>query len=66
MYTASPASFYAGPMKIINSILFNSDPAFNLRREDCNGQSNGQNDVGVSGREFALVTGEMWLQALKW
>lgn len=66
LYTASPASFYAGPMKIINSILFNSDPAFNLRREDCNGQSNGQNDLGVSGREFALVTGEMWLQALKW
>lgn len=59
-------SSYAGPMKLINNI-FNSDLAFNLRRDEEAASQNGENgEVGVSGREYALVPGEMWLQALKW
>ncbi|KAK7257573.1 hypothetical protein RIF29_31634 [Crotalaria pallida] len=63
LYIASPVSM--GPMKIINNI-FSSDLVFNLRREEDlpNNRENGE--VGVSGRDFALVSGEMWLQALKW
>ncbi|KAA8550136.1 hypothetical protein F0562_001848 [Nyssa sinensis] len=64
LYMASPAS-YPGPMKIINNI-FNSDLVFNLRREDDSVQNNENSEVGISGRDFALVPGEMWLQALKW
>lgn len=53
-------------MKIINNI-FNSDLVFNLRREEEVSLHNGENgEVGVSGRDYALVPGEMWLQALKW
>ncbi|XP_010247842.1 PREDICTED: ubiquitin carboxyl-terminal hydrolase 8 [Nelumbo nucifera] len=63
VYTASSTS-YAGPMKIINNI-FNSDLVFNLRREEDSGQDD-LDDEGVSGRDYALVTGEMWLKALKW
>ncbi|XP_062082489.1 ubiquitin carboxyl-terminal hydrolase 8 isoform X2 [Humulus lupulus] len=65
VYAASSASLYAGPMKIINNI-FNSDLMFNLRREEDNVQSNENGEVGVSGRDFALVSGEMWVQALRW
>lgn len=66
LYAASPAtSIYAGPMKIINNI-FNSDLAFNLRREE-DSVGNGENgEAGISGRDFALVSGEMWVEALKW
>ncbi|KAI3412465.1 Ubiquitin carboxyl-terminal hydrolase [Psidium guajava] len=64
-YAASPASSYGGPMKIINNI-FGSDLAFNLRREENSTQDCENGEVGVSGRDFALVSGEMWVQALKW
>ncbi|PIN07052.1 Ubiquitin C-terminal hydrolase [Handroanthus impetiginosus] len=63
-YAASPAPPY-GPMKILNNI-FNSDIAFNLRKEDellCNGESG---EVGVSNRDYAFVPGNVWLQTLKW
>lgn len=63
LYTASAAS--SGPMKIINSI-FNSDIVFNLRREDDTLQDSHNGVVGISGRDYALVPGETWLQALKW
>lgn len=62
MYEGSPASSYGGPMKLINNI-FNSDVAFNLRREEDAAQDG---EMGVLGRDFALVSGEMWVQALKW
>ncbi|XP_038683004.1 ubiquitin carboxyl-terminal hydrolase 8-like isoform X2 [Tripterygium wilfordii] len=65
LYTATRGSSYGGPMKIINNI-FNSDLLFNLRREEDSVQSGENGEVGVSGRDFALVHGEMWLQALKW
>lgn len=64
LYTASQTSSY-GPMKIINNI-FNSDLAFNLRRENESSHHNENSEVGVSGRDYALVTGDMWVQALKW
>lgn len=65
MYAASPAQSYGGPMKLINNI-FNSDLAFNLRREEDSVQDGEDGEVGVSGRDFALVSGEMWVEALKW
>ena len=66
LYTGLPGSSYAGPMKIINNI-FNSDLVFGLRREDdLSAQSREDGEVGVSGRDFALISGEVWLQALKW
>ncbi|KAM6576600.1 hypothetical protein CsatB_028437 [Cannabis sativa] len=65
VYAASSASLYGGPMKIINNI-FNPDLMFNLRREEDNAQSKENGEVGVSGRDFALVSGEMWVQALRW
>lgn len=64
-YAASPSSPYGGPMKIFNNI-FNSDVAFNLKKEEelsCNGESG---EVGVSSKDYALVPGDMWLQSLKW
>ncbi|CAL2265527.1 unnamed protein product [Prunus armeniaca] len=64
LYVTSQASSYAGPMKIINNI-FNSDLVFNLKREDT--VHSGENgEVGVSGRDYALVPAEMWVQALRW
>ncbi|CAM8972958.1 unnamed protein product [Rhodiola kirilowii] len=65
IYLASPGSTYAGPIKIINSI-FNSDLVVSLRKEEESKQNNESAEAGVSGRDFALVSGEMWLQALKW
>ena len=66
LYAASPAtSIYAGPMKIINNI-FNSDLAFNLRREEDSVRNGENGEAGISGRGFALVSGEMWVEALKW
>lgn len=65
LYAASPAPSFAGPMKIINNI-FNSDLMFNLRREEDPVQNSENGEVGVSGRDYALVPGEMWVQALKW
>lgn len=65
LYVATPGASYAGPMKIINSI-FNSDLVFNLRREEDSSQNGESGEVGVSGRDYALVPGETWLQALKW
>ncbi|KAI5667081.1 hypothetical protein M9H77_16934 [Catharanthus roseus] len=66
LYTASPVPSYGGPMKIINN-LFSSDLSFNLRKENDSLLPNCENgEVGVSGRDYALVSGEMWLQALKW
>ncbi|EXB39662.1 Ubiquitin carboxyl-terminal hydrolase 8 [Morus notabilis] len=35
------------------------------REEDCAGNSE-NGEVGISGRDFALVSGEMWVEALKW
>ncbi|WCJ40132.1 Ubiquitin carboxyl-terminal hydrolase 8 [Euphorbia peplus] len=65
LYTGTSASSYAGPMKLINNI-FNSDLVLNLKKED-ESLPNGDNaEVGVSGRDYALVQGEMWLKALKW
>ncbi|XP_023512827.1 ubiquitin carboxyl-terminal hydrolase 8-like [Cucurbita pepo subsp. pepo] len=64
-FLASPGSSYAGPMKIINSI-FSSDLVFNLRREEDSSQNSENGEVGISGRDYALVSGEMWVQALKW
>lgn len=51
-------------MKLINNI-FNSDILFDLRREGDapNGETG---EASVSGRDFALVSSDMWLQALKW
>ncbi|CAH1436150.1 unnamed protein product [Lactuca virosa] len=74
LYDALPASsLYAGPMKILNSI-FKSDLAFNLMKkeeDDDNyvSENNGGEDRdinGVSGRNYALVSADMWLEALKW
>ncbi|CAK9184656.1 unnamed protein product [Ilex paraguariensis] len=65
LYTASPAYSYGGPMKLINNI-FSSDIVFNLRREDDSLTNNENGEVGVSGRDYSLVPGEMWLEALKW
>lgn len=65
-YIASPASSYGGAMKILNNIFY-SDIAFNLKKEDPSLLRSGKNgEVGVSGRDYALVPGEMWLQTLKW
>ncbi|XP_022731661.1 ubiquitin carboxyl-terminal hydrolase 8-like [Durio zibethinus] len=65
LYTATPGTSYGCPMKLINNI-FNSDLVFNLRKEE-DSLHNGKNgEVGVSGRDYALVPGEIWLQALKW
>ncbi|MCI34659.1 ubiquitin carboxyl-terminal hydrolase 8-like, partial [Trifolium medium] len=64
VYASSPGSSY-GPMKIINNI-FNSDLVFNLQREEESRHVLENGEVGVSGRDFALVSGDMWLQALKW
>ncbi|CAI0447573.1 unnamed protein product [Linum tenue] len=68
LYTASQASSsYVGPMKLINN-MFSSDLMLNLRGEEEGSLPNGgeNNEVGVSGRDFALVSGEMWVKALKW
>lgn len=68
LYTAATTgSSYGGPMKLINNI-FNSDILFDLRR-DGDGLRDGEEEAGeasVSGRDFALVSSDMWLQALKW
>ncbi|KAL2331868.1 hypothetical protein Fmac_019449 [Flemingia macrophylla] len=64
-YASFPSSSYAGPMKIINNI-FNSDLVLNLRREEDSQHVRENAEAGVSGRDFALVSGDMWLQALKW
>ncbi|KAK7375213.1 hypothetical protein VNO78_35906 [Psophocarpus tetragonolobus] len=64
-FASLPGSSYAGPMKIINTI-FNSDLVFSLRREEDSQHIRENGEVGVSGRDFALVSGDMWLQALKW
>ncbi|GAB4859876.1 Ubiquitin carboxyl-terminal hydrolase 8 [Ancistrocladus abbreviatus] len=67
LFTALPApSSYGGPMKLINNI-FSSDLLFTLKKEDDTAEDSTDNgEVGVSGRDYALVSGEMWLQALKW
>lgn len=66
LYAVAPAPSYGGPMKIINNI-FSPDVAFNLRREEESlSQSQENGEVGVSGRDYALVPGDIWLQALKW
>ncbi|CAN0923377.1 Ubiquitin carboxyl-terminal hydrolase 8 [Linum grandiflorum] len=69
LYTATPTPpSYGGPMKLINN-MFSSDLLFNLRRTTEEGRSlrDGEsNEAGVSGRDFALVSGDMWVKALKW
>lgn len=66
LYTASPVPSYGGPMKLINN-FFSSDLSFNLRKENDSLPLNRENgEVGVSGRDYALISGEMWLEALKW
>lgn len=63
-YTASPTpSSYARPLSIIN-IIFSSDLAFNLRRDDFPMTEDAEE--GVSGRRYALIPTDMWLQALRW
>ncbi|MQM04952.1 hypothetical protein Taro_037752 [Colocasia esculenta] len=63
LYTASAAaSSYRGAMKFIN--FFNSDLVFNLRREEDSRQD--ESEAEVSGRSYALVRTDMWLQALRW
>ncbi|KAL2536018.1 ubiquitin-specific protease 8 [Forsythia ovata] len=65
-YAVSSAPPYGGAMKIFNNI-FNSDIAFNLRKEDDSSLNSGANgEVGITGRDYALVPSEMWLSALKW
>ncbi|XP_073066317.1 ubiquitin carboxyl-terminal hydrolase 8-like [Primulina eburnea] len=64
-YIASPASSYGGAMKILNNIFY-SDIAFNLKEDPSLLRSGENGEVGVSGRDYALVPGEMWLQTLKW
>lgn len=64
-YSASHTSPYGGPMKIFSNI-FSSDIAFNLKKEDEFSRNGENGEVGVSGREYALVSGDMWLQTLKW
>ncbi|KAF6169981.1 hypothetical protein GIB67_034373 [Kingdonia uniflora] len=67
LFTASSStstSSYGGAMKIINNIFY-SDLVFSLRRQDESARSD-RAEEGVSGRDYALVPGEMWLQALKW
>lgn len=64
-YAASSASPYSGPMKIINNI-FGSDLMLKLRRDENSLQTSENDEVGVSGRDYALVPGDMWVQALKW
>ncbi|KAJ8649605.1 hypothetical protein MRB53_002628 [Persea americana] len=64
LYTASSSSSFGGPMKIINNI-FNSDLVFNLRREVDSEQPE-SSDEGISGRDYALILDDTWLQALKW
>ncbi|KAL5709027.1 ubiquitinyl hydrolase 1 [Ranunculus cassubicifolius] len=64
LYTASSVSTSYVAMKIINNI-FNSDLSFNLNRDELN-QNNSSGDEGVSGRDYALISREMWLQAFKW
>ncbi|KAH0994300.1 hypothetical protein GBA52_018164 [Prunus armeniaca] len=65
LYVTSQTSSYAGPMKIINNI-FNSNLVFNLKREEDTVHSGENGEVGVSGRDYALVPTEMWVQALRW
>ena len=66
VYASLPGSSYAGPMRIINNI-FNSDLVMSLRKEEDSQHNHRENgEVSVSGRDFALVSGDMWLQALKW
>ncbi|XP_021892633.1 ubiquitin carboxyl-terminal hydrolase 8 isoform X1 [Carica papaya] len=65
LYTATPGTSFAGPMKLFNNII-NSDLMFNLRRDGDSLRNSENGEVGCSGRDFALVQGEMWLQALKW
>ncbi|CAA7061134.1 unnamed protein product [Microthlaspi erraticum] len=65
LYTATNGSSYGGPMKLINNI-FNSDILFDLRREGDAAPNGETGEASVSGRDFALVSSDMWLQALKW
>ncbi|XP_010493261.1 PREDICTED: ubiquitin carboxyl-terminal hydrolase 8 [Camelina sativa] len=65
LYTATTGSSYGGPMKLINNI-FNSDILFDLKREGDALQNGETGEASVSGRDFALVSSDMWLQALKW
>ncbi|KAF3785485.1 Ubiquitin carboxyl-terminal hydrolase 8 [Nymphaea thermarum] len=61
VYASSPCN--AGPMKIITN-MFVSDLVFNLKqRGDLSGRLEG-NDCEVSGRDYALLTEDMWLQTL--
>lgn len=63
IYTASSPS-YAGPMKIINN-FFNSDLVFSLRPEGYV-LSLDNSEEGSLGRDYALVSDDMWLQTFKW
>ncbi|KAG2674250.1 hypothetical protein I3760_13G125300 [Carya illinoinensis] len=64
VYTASTGSSYTGPMKLINNI-FSLDLVLSLRRED-DSEKRENGEAGVSGRDYALVPSEMWVQALRW
>lgn len=62
LYSASLTSS-AGPIKIIRDI-FNSDLAFNLRRQDDASLHNSKDEPPPPA--YALVPADSWLQALKW
>ncbi|KAF3440684.1 hypothetical protein FNV43_RR18968 [Rhamnella rubrinervis] len=48
-------------------ILYAASPASSFAGEEDDPVQNSENgEVGVSGRDYALVPGEMWVQALKW
>lgn len=79
LYDVLPASSsYGGPMKILINNIFKSDLAFNLIRKqqqqqqddddnDNDNEGTEENTGGdVNGRNYALVSADMWLQALKW
>ncbi|GKB75232.1 ubiquitin carboxyl-terminal hydrolase 8, partial [Tanacetum coccineum] len=74
LYHVCPgSSSSSGPMKILNN-LFKPDLSFNLVKkqlqQDQNDDSNGSDDDDdvnqVPGRNYALISADMWLQALKW
>nr|GEX29515.1 ubiquitin carboxyl-terminal hydrolase 8 [Tanacetum cinerariifolium] len=74
LYHVCPASSSSsGPMKILNN-LFKPDLSFNLvkkqlQQDDSNGSDDDYDDDDVNqvhGRNYALISADMWLQALKW
>ncbi|CAN6465129.1 unnamed protein product [Victoria cruziana] len=61
VYTSSPCN--AGPMKILTN-MFVSDLVFNLKQRGDLSWRLESNDCEASGRDYALLTEDMWLQTL--